>query len=119
VLYATVTNLTKISVVAQYMRLFTEKWIRRACMATVVLLVIAAVYGIFAGIFICVPVRKFWTPKVTGHCENANTLWLIAAGLNIGMDWTVWILPMPVISRLRLPRRQMVGVIAVFALGGL
>ena len=76
-------------------------------------------YGIFAGIFICIPVRKFWTPTAKGYCLSADTLWLSAAGINIVMDWLVWVLPMPVISKLRLPRRQMIGVIAVFALGGL
>lgn len=92
---------------------------RRACYSTLFLLLAAASYGVFAGIFMCVPVHKFWTPQAEGHCENAAVLWLAAAGMNIVMDWIVWILPMPVISQLKLPTRQRAGVMAVFALGGL
>lgn len=119
VLYSAVTNLTKSSIVVQYLRLFSGLWSRRACHVALVLLFAAAMYGIFAGVFICVPVKKFWRPDAHGHCESANTLWLASAGMNIVMDWIVWILPMPVISQLKLPRRQRIGVVAVFMLGGL
>ncbi|KAF2095893.1 hypothetical protein NA57DRAFT_78668 [Rhizodiscina lignyota] len=118
VLYIVTTNLTKASIVVQYLRLFRGKWMRRACWVTLCCLFAAAMYGIFAGIFICVPIRKFWRPGAKGHCLSAQTVWLGAAGINIVMDWTVWIIPMPTVSRLRLPRRQMIGVFAVFALGG-
>lgn len=84
-----------------------------------VLLTSAGLYGVFAGIFICHPVRKFWDASADGHCFRANVLWLIGAGMNIPLDCAVWIIPMPVLAKLRLPRKQMTGVCIVFALGGL
>lgn len=118
-LYSAVTNLTKASIVVQYLRIFSNQKLRITCYVTLLLLTAAGLYGIFAGLFICQPVRRFWRPEVHGHCFDADVLWLAGAGMNIVMDWTVWIIPMPVIGKLKLPRRQMIGVMAVFALGGL
>lgn len=39
--------------------------------------------------------------------------------MNIATDLTLLVLPMPHLSQLRLPRRQKVALLGVFALGGL
>ena len=39
--------------------------------------------------------------------------------LGIVADWAVWVVPIPVVGRLRLPRRQKIGLLGVFGLGGM
>lgn len=119
VLYSTISNLTKSSIVVQYLRIFPNREMRIVCYTLLALLFSACIYGTFAGIFICQPVRRFWRLDVPGRCSDATTLWLVGAGINVALDWAVWISPMPIISKLRLPKKQMHGVVAVFALGGL
>ena len=40
-----------------------------------------------------------------------------AAGINIGIDFAVLILPLPAITQLRLPRKQKICMVLMFLLG--
>ena len=50
---------------------------------------------------------------------NSQIYWLSAAGTNIMMDSVIWLLLIPIIGQLRLPLRLKIGLVAVFAVGGL
>ena len=80
-------------------------------------LVPAASWAIFAGIFLCSPTAKLWDPDISGHCMSAKDYWLSVAGIDIGLDFLVLLLPLPSISGLHLPRKQKAGLILVFSLG--
>ena len=45
----------------------------------------------------------FWTTSVIG----------------IVLDWTIWILPMPVVGQLKMHKKQKIGLFVCFGLGGL
>jgi len=70
----------------------------------------------------CVPLEAFWNwwlrfaPVQPAYCQPPN-LWWANSGIHIATDVLIVLLPMPVISTLRLPRRQKMAVIGVFALG--
>jgi len=119
IVYHLLTNTTKASIVTQYLRLFHEQTMRRLCHMTYVLLFLATAWGVLGGTFVCTPVQKFWDLNVEGSCWSASAYWVSAAAGSVAMDFWVWMLPMPVIGKLRLGRRQMWGVVAVFALGGI
>jgi len=119
IVYHLVTNITKASIITQYLRLFHEPTMRRLCHTTYILLFLAAAWGVLGGTFVCTPVRKFWDLSVEGSCWSASNYWVSAAAVSVAMDFWVWMLPMPVIGKLRLGKRQMWGVVAVFALGGI
>ncbi|KAF2091040.1 hypothetical protein K490DRAFT_17157, partial [Saccharata proteae CBS 121410] len=118
ILYQFLINTTKASIIIQYLRLFSQKLMRRACFVVLFIVTGAACWGVFGGIFLCSPVHKYWDPKTPGHCTDAETYWLSTAGVGIIMDFVIWLLPMPLIGHLRLPLKQKISVIAVFALGG-
>jgi putative effector of murein hydrolase len=48
---------------------------------------------------------------------DPRAYWLSAAGINIGIDFAVLILPLPVITQLRLPRKQKICMVLMFLLG--
>jgi hypothetical protein len=54
-----------------------------------------------------------------GKCINKTFLWLFNAGFNIFTDLIVLGLPMPMLSSIKLPLKQKIGLIFVFALVGL
>lgn len=49
---------------------------------------------------------------------NAERHFLSTSVIGIVLDWAIWILPIPVVGQLNLPRRQKCGVVGVFGLGG-
>ena len=117
VLWVTIVNVTKASILIQYLRVFSSPILRRLCIILMVLLIPAAAWGVFGGIFLCTPVAKVWNPTLPGHCMSAQAYWYSAAGIDIALDFTILLLPMPAISGLRLPKRQKIGLLLVFLLG--
>jgi hypothetical protein len=116
-LWAVAVNVTKASILAQYLRLFSSRSTRFVCYFLLLLLIPVLCWSVFAGTFLCTPVAKLWKPQLTGHCMNARQYWLSAAAINIGMDFTVLLLPLPAITQLHLPRKQKFCLILMFLLG--
>lgn len=116
-LWAVAVNVTKASILAQYLRLFSSRSTRFVCYFLLVLLIPVLCWSVFAGTFLCTPVAKLWKPHLPGHCMNPRQYWLSAAAINIGMDFTVLLLPLPAITQLRLPRKQKLCLILMFLLG--
>ena len=50
---------------------------------------------------------------------DAETHFFSTSVIGIILDWAIWILPIPVVGRLKLPRRQKWGLMGVFGLGGM
>ncbi|KAI4722973.1 hypothetical protein E4T48_00769 [Aureobasidium sp. EXF-10727] len=117
VLYVALIHVTKASILTQYLRIFPTRTMRRLTWLLFAALVPSVLWGVFASIFICDPVRKVWRPMVPGHCLGTRTYWLSVTAVNIVLDFAVLALPMPVISRLKLPKRQKIALVGVFLLG--
>ncbi|KAK7545163.1 uncharacterized protein J3D65DRAFT_611961 [Phyllosticta citribraziliensis] len=118
ILYQILINLTKSSFFIQYLRLFQPTWVHRSCKVSLVVILGVMCWGVFGGIFLCKPVRRYWDPSVPGTCMDIQTYWFSTAGIGVIMDFVVWLIPMPLIKGLNLPMRQKLSVFAVFALGG-
>lgn len=116
-LWALAVTVTKASILAQYLRVFSSRIVRLLCYVLFFLLVPTVLWDIFAGTFLCRPMAKLWDPSIPGACMNAHDYWLSAAGMNIGLDFLVLLLPLPAITSLHLPRRQKICIIGVFLLG--
>ncbi|KAL4818112.1 hypothetical protein BDW67DRAFT_190177 [Aspergillus spinulosporus] len=75
-------------------------------------------YMVFGTLFVCVPVHTFWDRQdVDENCVSRAVVWYLTAALQIAGDLTLVILPMPKLFMLRVPIRQKVCLIFVFALG--
>jgi hypothetical protein len=120
ILYHLSIHLVKASFMFQYLRLFSHiRPMVYTCYAILVCSLGAAVWGVFGVIFLCSPVHKYWHIAVAGTCTNAESHFWSTSIIGIVLDWTIWLLPIPVIGRLRLPRRQRIGLLVVFGLGGI
>lgn len=117
-LWALTVSVTKASILMQYLRIFSAPRLRTACYVLLAALLPAVCWAVLGGTLLCRPVRKLWDPEVSGgECMSAEKYWLSVAGLDIGLDVLVLVLPLPGIWGLRLPRRQKVGLVVVFLLG--
>jgi len=50
--------------------------------------------------------------------NKENHFWSTSI-IGLVLDFSIWVLPIPVIGKLNLPSRQKLGLVAVFGLGGL
>lgn len=116
-LWILIVNITKASILSQYLRIFCARLTRTLTHLLFTALAVAALYALFQGIFLCQPVAKLWSPRLPGTCASAQTYWLSVAGLDISLDALVLLLPLPAIFSLRLPTRQKIALVALFALG--
>ena len=103
----------------QYYRLFPIRGFRITCCIVLGMVVIYSIWTVFGNMFICRPVALFWDKTLKGTCVNEFAMWFTNAGINIASDFVIILLPMPVLSKLNLPRPQKRALIVVFALGGL
>lgn len=112
-------TLTKISILLQYLRITIDRPVRVACRAFIVFAIVICVETFFAGIFSCYPVAKFWDDRIPGRCVNKPALWYANAAINIFQDLSLIILPIFVLGKLVLPRREKICLILILGLGGL
>ncbi|KAL4996386.1 hypothetical protein BDV10DRAFT_187179 [Aspergillus recurvatus] len=117
-LYNLSLNLTKVSMVFMYMRLFPSRNYQIILKILLGLIVGTGLYMVFGTLFVCVPVHTFWDQVNTAeNCVSRAVVWYLTAALQIAGDLTLVILPMPKLATLHIPTRQKACLIMVFALG--
>ncbi|KAE9372996.1 hypothetical protein N431DRAFT_338054 [Stipitochalara longipes BDJ] len=109
--------LTKTSILLQYLRIFTNR-IRVVCWCTLAAITMWGLYTILSMIFACLPVSAFWTGDPHARCQSRQFLWFFHSSVNIVTDLVILTLPMPILKSLRLPPKQKVALMIIFALGG-
>jgi len=110
-------SFVKVSILYQYHRVFVSPGMRRAIWTAGAFSCATALALLCANLFMCNPIPRFWNKAIEGHCADQLTIWFTAATLNIISDVVIFLLPMPALKALHLPRRQKLGLMAVFALG--
>ena len=119
-IYCLSLTFTKVSILLQYLRIFTTKQFRVSCWALLGFVAVYGTWSVFSSIFGCMPVAYFWDKTIKGgHCMNQYAVWFTSAAVNIVTDFAIIILPMPVLWRLNMPLKQKRALMLVFALGGL
>lgn len=118
--YQSALTLTKLSILFQFYRVFVGKKIRLAIWIMVGITTVYGLWSVLSNAFLCSPVSFFWDLEIKGgHCMSEMGVWFANASLNIITDLMIFALPMPALKQLQLPRGQKIGLMGVFALGGL
>ncbi|KAK6384663.1 hypothetical protein LTS17_002226 [Exophiala oligosperma] len=118
IVYSIGMMLTQNVFLFQYRNFFVGRWLLRI---TTTLIVIVTLFGVASTLALalqCVPTRYIWDPlSPPTRCIKYNVFWYTSAGFNTLTAIIIWILPIPLIKRLHLPKRQKYWLIVVFALG--
>ncbi|OAX81314.1 hypothetical protein ACJ72_04349 [Emergomyces africanus] len=117
-MYNTSLFCTKASICLQYHRIFPGSRIRIVCYGALVFIVLYGMWVVLGSFLICIPVKRFWDDTVEGNCMSRDGLWLSTAIVHIVTDIILLAMPMPILMRLNLPKRQRIALVLVFALGG-
>ncbi|CAF9923906.1 MAG: hypothetical protein HETSPECPRED_005455 [Heterodermia speciosa] len=105
----------KLSILLLYLRLFGVNTRFRYATWAVAFLVSGYVFAnLWTQLFGCHPIAKFWQPKLAGHCMTWETATYAYGSLNVISDLFIFVLPLPMVWRLRLSRREKLGVTLVF-----
>lgn len=67
--------------------------------------------------FQCQPISMAWTGTGAGKCVNINVFYLANAALNIFTDLLTYTLPIRVILKLQMPRKQKIALGLILCLG--
>ncbi len=69
------------------------------------------------GILICRPIALNWDKTLKGHCGDTTSQEIASASINMVLDLSIVILPMPVLWGLQLPLRKKVWLSGVLSIG--
>ncbi|KAJ4314370.1 hypothetical protein N0V84_008950 [Fusarium piperis] len=117
VLYAASLLFIKLTFLLHYYRLLAIQGMRRVYQAAIFIVGSWALSQVILGILVCRPIQGFWDKTVDAKCIPNQPQWYINAAGNIVTDIMVFLLPVPAIRGLRLPRAQKFILAGVFSLG--
>ncbi|KAI5840355.1 hypothetical protein BZA05DRAFT_423113, partial [Tricharina praecox] len=104
------------------MRTFPDTYIQLTCKGLMVFLALFAVISEIPVIFYCQPVRAFWdTAQEGAKCWSRDVLFGVLLSQGVIMfvtDVIILLLPIRPLWRLRLPLRERIPLVGLFALGG-
>ncbi|KAF6809057.1 integral membrane [Colletotrichum sojae] len=118
VFYINALAAAKLTFLFQYRRVLGVSRMRNVYNALIALIVIWAIAGDVFLCFSCIPLEGFWDPRVKVKCvPNAHYGWVFSALFNILTDIIIFILPIPIIRKLKLPVSQKAFLIGIFSIG--
>ncbi|KAJ5806838.1 hypothetical protein N7474_010430, partial [Penicillium riverlandense] len=108
----------KIALLASYLRM--GGFIRTYRIIIIIVLVAVTINQVLFTLLICfkcTPLAKQWDPAIPGHCIDSLAVYYAIAGTSIAFNLIIIALPLPVLWRLSLQRKQKLVLTFIFALG--
>ena len=115
--------LTKTAILSQYLRLFAPQKSLDPFMwysARIIIVVTGVFYVIstFLTIFACSPREAFWNPLIIDcRCLDNDISAIIACSFNVISDIIILMLPAKAVWKLRIPTRDKIRIVLLFAIG--
>lgn len=108
----------KTSILILYLRLFAvNKIFRYLTWSTMFFVAGYLTANLWTQIFGCSPRSKYWLPDTPGHCIDYTKAGLAYGAMNVVSDLIIFILPLPIVWRLKMTRREKAGVSVIFMSG--
>ena len=108
----------KLSILLLYLRIFNVNKIFRYCTWTVMFITFGYLFSNFwTQIFGCQPIAKYWKPETPGHCILTLKADRGYGSLNFITDLLIFALPLPMVWRLQLSRKEKIGLLVIFMIG--
>ena len=119
--YKVVIGLAKMSILLLYLRIFyVERYFRWACYFLTVFTGLYTGAFTLATVWQCRPIAAFWDrSKPNFYCVDNFAFWLSFSLINIVTDFTILVLPIQQVLRLKLNLRDKLALCFVFSLGAL
>ncbi|KAK5652275.1 hypothetical protein OQA88_10623 [Cercophora sp. LCS_1] len=110
---------SKMSILCLYLHLFAFKWAHVATKILIALVILTNLFMLATTFTACIPLDHYWnifahTPDTYCH---PNSFWWANTGMHMATDILIFLLPMPVVWGITLPRRQKLMLFGVFGIG--
>ncbi|KAK4126377.1 hypothetical protein N657DRAFT_615079 [Parathielavia appendiculata] len=109
--------LTKVSICLLYLTIFTLELARRACCVVLAMVVVHNLWATAMTLTHCIPLEAVWDLTIAPSFCQPQEVWWVNTALIIATDIMIFLLPIPFVLPLRLPRRQKLVVVGIFAVG--
>ncbi|KAA8900308.1 hypothetical protein FN846DRAFT_909288 [Sphaerosporella brunnea] len=124
ILYVTSLGCVKISLLLFLQRIFPTKVMRRLLRGLLIFVLCFGITNVFLFAFQCDTPEYYFT-KIKGDaqtnggvCLAPQVVYYPMAAINILTDVVIWLLPVPMIIKSRLSRKEKLGLLWVFVIGG-
>lgn len=109
---------TKTAILLLYVRMAAaHRFLRYASYLTLAVVDISGLVLVFLNIFQCRPFHAAYS-DTDGRCLDLVSLYLSSAPINIITDLAILLLPLPILTGLRMELRQKIALVATFVVGG-
>ncbi|KAF6832186.1 hypothetical protein CPLU01_06285 [Colletotrichum plurivorum] len=109
---------TKLSLLTVYLQLSPQGWYRVCIWVTIIFVGTSTATITFALFIHCAPIRKAYDIRVDGGtCLDASFLYMANTSISMFTDVIMFVLPIPMIYRLRLGIWQKLGAMLMFSIG--
>lgn len=117
IFYNACLGFVKTSVLALYARL-GDRELRRLALIIIGVVACQAGANVIVCIFQCTPVQAAYDLNIVHKkCVNINAFYLANAAVNISTDFLTYTLPIKMVSKLQMPKRQKIGLGVMMSLG--
>ncbi|KAJ6104409.1 hypothetical protein N7523_010729 [Penicillium sp. IBT 18751x] len=108
----------KMSILCLYVRIFPETNSHRYFIITMVLLTISVLILVPMIIWQCVPIHSIWDlHRSDARCLDVIGLAYANAGVNLATEIAIFILPLPLLQKLRVSKSKKAALYAIFGTG--
>ncbi|KAL4990563.1 hypothetical protein BDW68DRAFT_174800 [Aspergillus falconensis] len=119
-LYCICIALVKWSMLMLYLRLFPNRGLRIAVFITLTCTLLWGAGAFFVLLFSCRPISHYWNSwdgEHKGRCLSHNAILLAHSIVNIILDVTITVIPMPIVLKLHMPLGKRLAVLVMFGVG--
>ena len=111
--------LPKLSILALYRRIFTDKWTTRFTWLLIGLIIAHWLSMCVAALLQCIPIAASWDKRIGGRCFNVELYFKLGNLPIIITDIPILILPLPTLWKLNASIAKKLGLTFIFICGGL
>ncbi|KAK0716158.1 hypothetical protein B0H67DRAFT_582507 [Lasiosphaeris hirsuta] len=113
--------LCKLSITVQCCRVLRTPKMQRFFRTYFVFLAVYGLWTLFSSIMTCWPIEVYWLAiaGAQGVCLNKGALTFSNAGINIATDLILIVVPVPLLWRLQIPKKQKIILMGLFCVGTL
>ncbi|KAF3935170.1 hypothetical protein ABW20_dc0107975 [Dactylellina cionopaga] len=117
ILYSLTALVIKSSLLLFYYNLSPARYIKWSVWATFAFSAATVITAVCYSLFKCAPVA-YWTEWYTSVCDTHQTIpFLVTGSAMILSDIIIWVMPLPMVMKLQLYRRERIAAIFTFSLG--
>lgn len=122
ILYFTLVSAAKLSILLLYDRIFSaSQSFHRQIQVAILAVSCYWVATTIACVFNCWPLRYSWVTNASPepYCFNFNVFWCATGVIEAVLDVCIILLPVRMVMKLNMGRRQRLSLVVVFSLGAL